>query len=281
MGVAYTAGKWGSALALQPHGELSFTREGNLALNEGTIEMWVAMRADGDDPVYRERDHILLDYRAPNGDSISIAQAGDTGILYAGGMTNGQWQSAYGALASTRYWRAGQWHHLAYTFSASGNFMRFYLDGMLFADSNEGHYWPPSGSGPSLFVGGDAEGAVAHYFIDEVRISGLIATGEEIAARARRQSPPQANEVWLSSQQLTPGSAVAFEFTPSDGLQTGSPCLSAPLVYLGIPLSDPGPTEHLASAGYNRIDLVGKVYGEYDVCLCRGQSPPLCRDDAL
>ena len=32
---------------------------------------------------------------------------------------------------------------LAFTYSASQNFMRFYLDGILVADTNEGHYWPP------------------------------------------------------------------------------------------------------------------------------------------
>ena len=71
-GIAYDTGRWGSALALQSGGSLSFARHGNLDLNEGTIEMWIALRAPGDDPVYSSRSHYLFLYLAPNGDYISI-----------------------------------------------------------------------------------------------------------------------------------------------------------------------------------------------------------------
>ena len=33
----------------------------------------------------------------------------------------------------------GEWHHIAATFSASANHIRFYLDGVKIADNNEGH----------------------------------------------------------------------------------------------------------------------------------------------
>jgi len=58
---AYDAGKWGQALALPADGRLQFARPDNLSLDEGTIEMWVALRAAGDDPVY-ETSQTLLHY---------------------------------------------------------------------------------------------------------------------------------------------------------------------------------------------------------------------------
>ena len=73
--LAYVAGKWGSCLALPSSGRLRFGRTNNLHLDQGTIELWVALRADGTNSVYSTRDHPLFHYRAPNGDYIWITQS--------------------------------------------------------------------------------------------------------------------------------------------------------------------------------------------------------------
>ena len=254
-GVSYASGKWGSALMLESDGRLRFEREGNLGLTEGTIEMWVAMRADGDDPVFSSRWHVLFTYRAPDGDTLHIAQAGDTGILYAGGVVDGEWQSAYGYLASTRAWQAGEWHHLAFTYSDAQDFMRFYVDGALTADTNEGHYWPPSAGGADYYLGGEWWGNAAYYLVDEVRVSGRVATSEEIAARARRLEQPRCNEVWLDTDSLDTGDSVVFEFTPSTASETGLPCQSAPLLTPGIPITDPQPPSTLLPPATTQFTL--------------------------
>ena len=254
-GLAYKVGKWGSALALTPEGSLRFGRENNLDLDEGTIELWVALRAGGDDPVYSSRWQVLFFYQAPDGDSLWIAQAEDSGILYAGGNVDGQWQSAYGPRGDMRGWQAGEWHHLALTYSAGGNFMRFYVDGILAADTNEGHYWPPLATGSAFYVGGDPWNQAAYYLLDEVHLSGHAATSEEIAARAQRLGPPRANEVWLATDSLAPGDALVYEFTPTAGGESGAPCTSAPLTYPGIPVTDPDPPSTLLPAGATQFNL--------------------------
>lgn len=243
--VAYTTGKWGQALALPADGKLEFAREHNLDLAEGAIEMWVALRADGNDPVYADHWHPLFHYRASNGDYMVIAQSENSGVLYGGGVVNGQWQSAYGSRANMREWKAGEWHHLAFAYSASGNWMRFYVDGVLVADTNEGHYWPPASDGNSFVVGGDIWNTAAYYALDEVRLSGRAATGEEIAARARRMEQPRTNEIWLATAALKVGDSVAFEYTPATITETGAPCQSAPLIYPGIPVTHPQPPSTL------------------------------------
>lgn len=101
-GTGVGPGRWGEALALGTGGMLAYSRASNLALDEGTIELWLALTADGDDPVYAARLHVVWQYRSPGGDWIGLAIARDTGILYAGGQSRGQRQSAYSSRAATR-----------------------------------------------------------------------------------------------------------------------------------------------------------------------------------
>lgn len=254
--VAYTAGKWGQALALSANGVLKYPQQYNLPLDEGTIEMWVALRANGDDPRYTSKSHFLFFY--PSGtDYMLIGQSKDSRILYAGGRVNGQWQSAYGTRAYMGNWKAGEWHHLAFTYSSSGNFMRFYVDGVLTADTNERRYQPPAANGGEFSIGGSPWwGNAADYWIDAVRISGRAASGEEIAARAKRPAAPRPNEIWLPTAVLTPGATVVYEFTPvaANGEQ-GTPCVSAPLTYPGIPIFDPQPPSTILPVGATAFTL--------------------------
>jgi hypothetical protein len=251
----FTNGKWGSALALPADGRLRFAPTNNLHLDQGTIEMWVALRAAGTDSAYSSRNQILFHYRAPSGDSLQIAQSTASGILYVGGTVNGQWESAYGGKADMRSWPAGQWHHLAFTYSAPSNFMRFYIDGVLTAANNEGHYWPPASGGATFALGGDLSANNADYWIDELRISGRAADPDEIAARAQRTFPTQPNEVWLPATAVDPGDDLVFEFAPATATETGSTCASAPLHFTGIPITNPQPPSTLLAVGTTSLDL--------------------------
>jgi len=136
--LAFGAGKWGSCLALSTNGRLQFSTTNNLPLDQGTIEMWVALRADGATPIYSARDHVLFQYRSPNGDYMQMDQSGGSHILYAGGTVNGQWESAYSSVGDMSGWKAGDWHHLAFTFSSTLSLMCFYVDGRLAAAAVEG-----------------------------------------------------------------------------------------------------------------------------------------------
>lgn len=84
-GVGFATGRWGSACELSAKGTLAFARNGAVDFREGTIEMWIAPRADATDAAYAERDHILFGYRAANGETMNIAQSRAAGIVYAGG----------------------------------------------------------------------------------------------------------------------------------------------------------------------------------------------------
>ncbi|OQW94505.1 MAG: hypothetical protein BWK77_09155, partial [Verrucomicrobia bacterium A1] len=129
----FATGRWGSALQLATNGRLTYTRSGNLPLDEGAVELWIVPRLDGTDPAYTSVWQTFLHYRATNGDDAAVAQSDDTGVIYAGGSVSGEWQSAYSGSASMHSWTSGEWHHVVYTYSSTGNFMRLYLDGRLTA----------------------------------------------------------------------------------------------------------------------------------------------------
>ena len=239
VGVTLEPGRWGNALS----GRLSYPAEGNLDWREGTIEMWVAPRADGNDAIYAARDHILLEYRA-GAERMAIAQSRTAGILYGGGTVQGQWESAYGGRASLRAWKAGEWHHLAFTFSASGNRMRFYVDGVPTADTNEKHYWPPAATGEAFSLGGALAGPEAAFLIDEVRIRAREADAAEIRATAARLEPAREGEVWLPLADLQPGDTVALE---------AGGCTSAPFRWQGLPLTGADPVSTLLPPGTDAV----------------------------
>lgn len=254
-GVAYAIGKWGQALALTSTASLRYARSNNFDPTAGTIELWVALRAAGSDPIYSSRSHTLFQYRVDSDNWIGIAQAKDSGIVYAGGTVNGQWESAYGSRGDMRGWQAGEWHHLAFTYSTAGNFMRFYVDGVLAADTNEHHYWAPPITGADISIGGPLSGEAAYYWIDEVRISGRVADADEIASRAHRLDQPRSNEVALLTNLLSIGDSVTFEFTPSTITETGTPCQSAPWIYPGIPITSPQPPSTILLPGSTSVTL--------------------------
>ena len=128
------------------------------------------------------------------------------------------------AKKAKRGWAAGEWHHLAFTYSTSGNFMRFYVDGVLVADTNEGHYWAPPTTGLTITIGGPISGDAAYYWLDEVRLSGRVADANEIAVLAQRLDQPRSNEVSLPLKMLNVGDSLMYEFTPATPTETGSAC---------------------------------------------------------
>jgi len=253
-GVNYGTGKWGQALALTTTGSLRFARQYNFDPNQGTVEMWVALRAAGSDPIYSSRSHTLFQYRVDNNNWIGVVQS-TSGILYAGGTVNSQWESAYGSRGDMRGWQAGEWHHLAFTYSTAGNFMRFYVDGVLAADTNEHHYWAPPITGLTITIGGPSSGDAASYWLDEVRLSGRVADASEIAARARRLEQPRSNEVALPLNMLNVGDSLTYEFTPTTPTETGTSCQSTPWVYPGIPITNPQPPSTILLPGSTAVTL--------------------------
>ncbi len=223
-GVAYAAGKFGTGMYLQSGGAPAYPAADMFNVSEGTVEMWVSPRYNGTDPAFAAAMYSIFEYSAANGDHLEIGKNGHA--IFINGVTNGQYQSAYNSTAGDSSWKTGEWHHLAATFSASGNRIRFYLDGVKIADTNEGHYFPPSAIGGSIQIGATA------FTIDEVLISKVEKSGAQITSDAARSTAFADNEVVLSLSGVSPGQldysvagcgAVTYNFTgvPISGLLGG------------------------------------------------------------
>ena len=119
--------------------------------------MWIAPRFNGSDPAFVSLvGYSIFMYSGANGDYFKIGEdsAHQGRVVYANAQGNGQYESAYNSAGGdTTAWKAGEWHHVAATFSASANHIKFYLDGVKIADNNEGYYYAPSTAGGSILLG--------------------------------------------------------------------------------------------------------------------------------
>lgn len=183
--VSFVPGKWGMALSVDKGGVLKYPLKGNLNFEEGTIEMWVSPRFDGTDPVYKKYNHALLLYQTPAGDQFLVSEA-VFGGFYAGSVVHQQYKGAGGG--SIAAWKAGTWHHIAFTWSAKASRQRFYVDGAQVAD-NAGAMPAPDNSGGTFTVGCDPYGNWTGFVVDELQISIGEKAPDGIRSSATRQMP--------------------------------------------------------------------------------------------
>jgi len=239
-GAAYDNGKFGKGFYLQTG--TGITYPGSLFnVSEGTVEMWIAPRFNGSDPTFSTSGYSILKFSAANGDFFTIAEdsAHQGRIVYTGAQVNGQWESAYSSAGDMTAWKAGEWHHVAATFSAAANHIRFYLDGVKIADNNEGHFSAPSAAGGSILLGSTV------FTIDELRISNVALSDAAVAYDAARSAPFADNEVMLSLAGVSPGQL---------NYSVGG-CGSATYNFTGVPISNFKPPSGLLPAGSSTVTL--------------------------
>ncbi|MBI4902196.1 MAG: carbohydrate binding domain-containing protein [Acidobacteria bacterium] len=222
----------------EPTGQHRFSRDGLLHLTGGGVEMWIRAREDGSSARYAQSNTILR-YSA-GADNFNIAQAGRDGTIYLGGTVNGQWESAYGGRASMRGWSAGERHHIAATWSAADNFMRFYLDGVRTADTNEHHYWPAAETSATFTLDDSA------FQIEAVRFWMSPPPQDEIRGGARRADLPQADEVWFPLDDAAPADRISFETAG---------CTAVSYVFAGLPILNASPASTLLPPETTSLEL--------------------------
>ncbi len=183
--VAFVPGKWGSALSVNQGGILKYPLAGNLDFREGTIEMWIAPRFDGTNPIYSKYNHALLLYHSPAGDQFLVSESTSYGF-YAGSVIHHQYRGAGGG--SIKTWKAGAWHHIAFTYSSRAARQRFYVDGTLTME-NQGAMPVPEPKAGTFMVGCDPYGNWTGFLVDELQISNGEKTADAIQRSASRKEP--------------------------------------------------------------------------------------------
>ena len=131
----FAAGKFGQAFVSGPSsGYLHFPTSGIVRPEEGTIEMWVSPRDwDGTEKKF----HVFFDARGDG--ALYLYKFFNGGLLLltaadvAGPFRN--------AVTSIDDWKAGEWHHIAATWSETQQHL--YIDGKMVASANPTAAAPP------------------------------------------------------------------------------------------------------------------------------------------
>jgi len=185
VGTSFVPGKWGSALSVEKGGVLKYPLNGNLSLQDGTIEMWICPRFDGDDPVYSKYNHVLLLYHSQAGNQFLVSES-VMRKFYAGTVVNHQFKGASGGDISL--WKAGTWHHIAFTYASRRARQRLFIDGVISAENNAAI--PDPGSGADAFtVGCDPYKNFTGFLVDELQVSNGEKGPSVIRADAARKEP--------------------------------------------------------------------------------------------
>ena len=267
-GAAYDTGRFGKGLYIQTGAGITYPGT-LLNLSEGTVEMWIAPRFNGIDTAFASpAAYSIFRYSASNGDYFEIGEdsAHQGRVVYTNAQANGQYESAYSSTGGDMTaWKAGEWHHVAATFSASANHIRFYLDGVKIADNNEGHYYAPSAAGGAILIGSTV------FTLDELLISNVALSDAAIAFDAARSTPFADNEVMFPLAGVSPGQ-LNYSVTG---------CGSASYNFTGVPISNFAPPSGLLTAGSTSVAV---TFNTIQATTCRystGSASPYSAMQAL
>jgi len=247
-GTFFLPGKYGRALAIATGGNLSYPASGNLSFQDGTIEMWIAPASDGNAPIYSQYDHTLVRYSLANGDQLVFAYSSAGQSFYAGTTVGGKFTGTGGQTISG--WKTGEWHHVAFTYSAAQKRLRFYVDGIPYAE-NDTTVPMPAATGSTFTVDSDSYGNASAFLVDELRISNNEASASQIRYDAARNGAFGNNEVFLALSGVSTGQ-LSYQVTAAGAT---SPCSSTPYTYSGIPITNVNPPSNLLAPGSTSVAL--------------------------
>jgi len=211
-GVTFTTGYHDQGVLITNTNILSYPVTGNLTHTYGAVEFWVRPTWDGDggsnhtlfwwdDGYYRlhlRKDpisNLVFDY------------------FYGSG--------GCGAPTNVAHWRAGEWHHIAFTWAE--NVISLYVDGQRVDQSECGGTALPAA--PDFYIGSQPDGSdTIQATIDELRISDIPRLGNSDACTRILVADSAAHRIQafdsmgnlLSVYGSTPGTLLGQFNTPQD-----------------------------------------------------------------
>lgn len=164
---SFTTGRFGSGVLVDDMDDtLLYMAAGNLNRAQGAIEMWFRPNWNGND----EQNYVLFEAGNSWFNRLRIAKDGANYLRFM--VWDGH--TEYGAGFHVADWQAGDWHHIAVTWS--GSILRLYVDGIPRSLDDDAH--PPVVAPNQLGIGWSLfDGSRAHGVLDEVRISNIPRIG--------------------------------------------------------------------------------------------------------
>jgi hypothetical protein len=170
VGDSFTQGILGSGvIVVGPEAFIEYASEGNVRAEAGTIEFWVKPRWDGDDRF----NHQFVSL----GDELALVEDGADNLRFIFRSDDSEAYQAY----SLRDWRANEWHHIAVTWTIPGT-MRTYVDAVEVIAHPSSAQDLVAPLPPTLVIGSWRGDGFVNAVMDELRISDIARTAEEIAA---------------------------------------------------------------------------------------------------
>jgi DNA-binding beta-propeller fold protein YncE len=168
-GTEFTDGRFGQGVLLDETDTLTYTVAGNLNHTQGAVESWMRPDWDGADgrgytPFWRGEEENSFTLRKDDVPNLVFD------YFYEGG--------GCGAATGGAHWRAGEWHHVAFTWKETE--IRLYVDGRQVALAECGGTAQPTA--PEFYVGSWLGGIHSiNAVIDELRISDIPRVGNSEA----------------------------------------------------------------------------------------------------
>ena len=184
-GVSWPRGHWrryGSA-PLYTRGD-EVPEQCNLGYFDWTLELW--FKAAGEQP----GRGVVIDLRNESGEASSQCPAGANDLVLEAGrerfvlvsrlFTKRDWNLEIPIPSDAARLNDGEWHHLAFTFTAAERQVRHYVDGRLQPLPAKGGFLPLMGQLVSLRLGRDVDGAQElSALLDELRLSDTVRYGAD------------------------------------------------------------------------------------------------------
>jgi uncharacterized protein (TIGR03437 family) len=240
-GTTFGGGKWGKAVGVGKGGVLAYPVSRDLSLQDGTIELWISPLFDGSDSIYLQAPEVLFQYDWGADANQLVLALNNSGGFFAGAGPDAGVSSGSSGIAT---WKAGDWHHLAFTYSTTQGRVRLYIDGALVIENNTSIQLPANGSS-NFTVGSDSFGNASHFLIDELRISSSEASPAQIQYDVSRATFFANNEVVLSLDGLAPGQLT----------YSVAGCGAAAYTYPGVPINNVNPQSNLLPPGATSVNL--------------------------
>lgn len=183
-GISFVAGRFDRAAEFNrdANSMLAYRATGNVDPNEGSLALWIGPTYDLTDAAYRDHSP-LFSYAIDRDNQLSVEI--DDGCVTLSQRNQGRLFS--GTCQQVPDWRAGEWHHLAVTWSGSANRIAVYYD---CSQTAVGDYRALSGIANTFHLGSDAEGRTIDAALDDVRLSRRALTANEVAAVCRDRPVP-------------------------------------------------------------------------------------------
>ncbi len=171
--IGYTGGVFNNAINYSAASILTYSASNNLQASAGTFEAWVKPNWNGNDG----QDHYLASWGGAGG--MLIGKDGGNYlkiIVNRYGASGGNPEKGAGYNISS--WAAGQWYHIACTWSASE--LKLYVNGSLVSQSTVG-FSLPAVTSSTFHIGSDNGNSKFNAAIEELRISNSVRSATEIS----------------------------------------------------------------------------------------------------